>query len=138
MADVTVKELAETVKVPVERLLKQLQEAGLPHKSEDEVVTEEQKQVFLRHLQRSHGEKEEPKKKEVKKKDWDEAHVRRILRAFAYGGQASDNQIQIWANMSASDAVQQMLSFDTTNPRLSPPEDLNETYCGSLDELQDF
>ena len=29
MAKVTVKQLAETVKVPVDRLLKQMQEAGL-------------------------------------------------------------------------------------------------------------
>jgi translation initiation factor IF-2 len=63
MADVTVKQLAETVNVAVDRLLKQLKEAGLPHASEDEMVTEEQKQVFLQFLQRSHGEKEEPKKK---------------------------------------------------------------------------
>lgn len=59
MADVTVLQLAETVKVPVDRLLKQLHEAGLPHTSEDEVVTEDQKQVFLEYLRRSHGAKKD-------------------------------------------------------------------------------
>jgi len=76
--------------------------------------------------------------KQVKKKDWDEAHVRRVLRAFAYGGQATESQIATWADMSASAAVSEILTFDTTNAKLSPPEDLNEDYCGSLAELQDF
>ena len=44
MAEVTVKQLADTVGAPVERLLKQMQEAGLDHKSEGDAVTEEQKQ----------------------------------------------------------------------------------------------
>ena len=47
MADVTVKQLADTVGAPVDRLLKQMQEAGLDHKSEADSVTEEQKQVLL-------------------------------------------------------------------------------------------
>ena len=34
MAKVTVKQLAETVKVPVDRLLKQMQEAGLSHSAD--------------------------------------------------------------------------------------------------------
>ena len=46
MAEVTVKQLADTVGAPVERLLKQMQEAGLSHQTEGDVVSEEQKQVF--------------------------------------------------------------------------------------------
>ena len=63
MADVTVIQLAETVKVPVDRLLKQLSEAGLPQATQEEVVTEQQKQVFLKYLKRSHGNSDEPTKK---------------------------------------------------------------------------
>ncbi|MEE4281176.1 MAG: translation initiation factor IF-2 [Pseudomonadales bacterium] len=55
MADVTVKQLADTVGTPVDRLLRQMQEAGLPHKTEDELVTEEQKKTLLAYLQKSHG-----------------------------------------------------------------------------------
>ena len=76
--------------------------------------------------------------KTVKKKDWDEAHVRRILRAFTYGGQATDTQILDWADMSAAAAVAEILTFDFNNVKLSPPEDLSADYCGSLAELQDF
>ena len=63
MADVTVKQLADTVGAPTDRLLKQMQEAGLPHKAEDESVSEEQKQTLLAYLKRSHGAKEEGKTK---------------------------------------------------------------------------
>ncbi|MEM7002984.1 MAG: translation initiation factor IF-2 [Pseudomonadota bacterium] len=63
MADVTVKKLAEIVGVPVDRLLTQMQEAGLPHKGEDDPVNEEQKQTLLGHLKRSHGADAAPEKK---------------------------------------------------------------------------
>ena len=63
MADVTVKQLADTVGAPVDRLLKQMQEAGLGHKSEGDAVTEEQKQVLLGFLKRSHGDAAKPAEK---------------------------------------------------------------------------
>ena len=55
MAEVTVKKLAEDVGTPVDRLLKQMQESGLPHKSETDNVSEEQKKVLLAFLKKSHG-----------------------------------------------------------------------------------
>ncbi len=63
MADVTVKQLADTVGTPVDRLLRQMQEAGLPHKTEDEVVTEVQKKTLLAFLQKSHGAAETGERK---------------------------------------------------------------------------
>jgi translation initiation factor IF-2 len=58
MADVTVRELAETVGAPVDRLLKQMKDAGLPHKADKDAVSEEEKQELLAYLKRSHGEAE--------------------------------------------------------------------------------
>jgi translation initiation factor IF-2 len=63
MSEVTVKQLAETVGASVDRLLKQMQEAGLPHKDEAEPVSEEQKQNLLAYLKRSHGSSEAAPKK---------------------------------------------------------------------------
>ncbi|NKC00160.1 MAG: translation initiation factor IF-2 [Pseudomonadales bacterium] len=69
MADVTVKQLADTVGAPTDRLLKQMLEAGLPHSAEDELVSEEQKQTLLAYLKRSHGEKDDaPKRITLKRK----------------------------------------------------------------------
>lgn len=50
MADVTVKQLAQVVGIPVERLLNQLQEAGLSIDDEQHIVNEEQKRILLSHL----------------------------------------------------------------------------------------
>lgn len=63
MADVTVKQLADTVDTPTDRLLTQMGEAGLPHTVENELVNDEQKQTLLAHLKRSHGESDEVTKK---------------------------------------------------------------------------
>ena len=58
MTDLTVGQLAESVRIPVERLLKQMAEAGLPHTDSSEAVSEEHKSELLAHLQRSHGSAE--------------------------------------------------------------------------------
>lgn len=50
MADVTVKQLAQVVGIPVERLLNQLQEAGLSFTNEIQTVNEDQKRILLNHL----------------------------------------------------------------------------------------
>jgi uncharacterized protein (DUF1800 family) len=69
---------------------------------------------------------------------WSEAHVRRVLRAFAYGGLADDAQVKAWARMRPEKATRQMLSFDVNNERLSPSRDASATHCGSLEALQNF
>ena len=69
MTQVTVKELAQVVDTPVERLLQQMREAGLPHTSAEQVVTDNEKQALLAYLKSSHGEKlEEPRKITLQRK----------------------------------------------------------------------
>ena len=50
MADVTVLQLADTVDTPVEKLLQQLQEAGLPQSSPEDLVSEDEKETLLGHI----------------------------------------------------------------------------------------
>ena len=69
MAEVTVKELAEVTGTPVERLLQQMQEAGLPHKAAEQTVSDDEKQRLLAHLKNAHGEGGgEPRKITLKRK----------------------------------------------------------------------
>lgn len=69
MAEVTVSQLAEVVGTPVDRLLKQMKEAGLKHQQADEVVSDDDKQVLLAFLKNSHGESTAaPKKITLKRK----------------------------------------------------------------------
>ncbi|WP_336334556.1 translation initiation factor IF-2 [Pseudomonas putida] len=69
MTQVTVKELAQEVEAPVERLLQQMREAGLPHTDAGQVVTDNEKQTLLTHLKSSHKSKaEEPRKITLQRK----------------------------------------------------------------------
>ena len=61
MAETSVKEFAEAIGKPVERLVEQMQEAGLPHKQADEKVSEKDKETLLGYLKRNSGAGE-PKK----------------------------------------------------------------------------
>jgi len=58
MSEVTVKQLANMVGIPVARLLTQLHEAGIPVGDENASVTETEKMQLLSYLRRSHGKNE--------------------------------------------------------------------------------
>ncbi|MEJ6656576.1 MAG: translation initiation factor IF-2 [Pseudomonas sp.] len=63
MAEVTVKELAEVTGTPVERLLQQMQEAGLPQTGAGQSVSDDEKQRLLTFLKNNHGDSAtEPRK----------------------------------------------------------------------------
>ncbi|HAS51767.1 MAG TPA: translation initiation factor IF-2 [Gammaproteobacteria bacterium] len=73
MTDVTVKQFATVVGIPVDRLLEQFTEAGIPVASAESAITEKQKVDLLAHLRRSHGGQPtsgaaEPKKIILKRK----------------------------------------------------------------------
>ena len=48
MADVTVKQLAEVVGIPVDRLISQLSEAGLPITDADQTISDKDKMELSR------------------------------------------------------------------------------------------
>ena len=56
MADVTVAQFAEVLKVPVEKLLVQLDQAGIKVKGPEDRISDEAKLELLSHLRRSHGQ----------------------------------------------------------------------------------
>jgi translation initiation factor IF-2 len=69
MSEVTVKQLANDIGAPVERLLKQITDAGLSPRNEAGVVSDAEKQTLLNYLKKSHGESEgEPQKITLKRK----------------------------------------------------------------------
>ena len=53
MAEVTVKELAEVVRIPVDKLLQQLRDAGLDKQGESDSVSDQEKVQLLTHLQKA-------------------------------------------------------------------------------------
>ena len=81
MADVTVSQFAEVLKVPVDKLLTQLDEAGIKVKGSDDTISDDAKLELLTHLRRSHGQEESragdaaPKKITLKRKSQSELRL---------------------------------------------------------------
>jgi len=69
MSEVTVTQLANDIGAPVERLLKQITDAGLTARNEGDAVSDNEKQTLLTFLKKSHGEDDgEPKQITLKRK----------------------------------------------------------------------
>ena len=56
MADVTIAQFADVLKVPVEKLITQLDEAGIKVSGSDDTISEDAKLELLTHLRRAHGQ----------------------------------------------------------------------------------
>lgn len=65
MSDVTVAQFAEVLKVPVDRLLVQLESAGIQVAGPQAVISDEAKLELLTHLRRAHGASEPSSKTQV-------------------------------------------------------------------------
>ncbi len=78
MAEVSVNEFAKTVGIPVERLLEQLQEAGVTTLQADSLIGDEDKRKLLSHLRSKHGISEQgaaPKRVTLKRKSVSEVKL---------------------------------------------------------------
>jgi translation initiation factor IF-2 len=78
MADVTVSQFAEVLKVPVERLLTQLDEAGIRVSGADDTITDDAKMELLTFLRRAHGRTQDsaaPRKITLQRKSQGEIKV---------------------------------------------------------------
>ena len=77
MAEVTVREFAEQIHTPVERLLEQLAEAGVEASKVDDTLSNEQKMQLLAHLRREHGEdgQAEPRRITLKRRSMSELKI---------------------------------------------------------------
>jgi len=79
MADVTVTQFAQVLRVPVERLLSQLDEAGIDITGADDTISDDAKLELLTHLRRTHGRKDAsastPRKITLKRKSQSEIRL---------------------------------------------------------------
>lgn len=95
MSDVTVKQFAEVVGIPVDRLLTQLGEAGLTVGDADATISDDEKMQLLGYLRKSHGKSERttvsaPKKITLRRKTQSELRV-----AAGRGGQAKTVNVEV-------------------------------------------
>jgi translation initiation factor IF-2 len=77
MPEVTIRQFADVVGVSVDRLLEQLQQAGLPDKSADDMISDAEKVELLGFLRRKHGKNDgsEPRKITLRRKSVSEIKV---------------------------------------------------------------
>ena len=78
MSDVTVEQFAEVLKVPVDKLLAQLEEAGITSLGPKDRISEDAKHELLAHLRKAHGKAEDggaPRKITLRRKAQSEIKV---------------------------------------------------------------
>ena len=96
MSDMMVKDLAGTVGITAERLVEQLNEAGIKVSKPDDQITEEQKQTLLSFLQDRHGKASDdtvaaPKKITLKRKSTSEI---KLAGAARRGGKSVSVEVR--------------------------------------------
>ncbi len=94
MAEVTVSQFAEVLKVPVDKLLSQLEEAGIKVAGPDDTISEDAKLELLTHLRKAHGKEEgaaAPRRITLKRRAQSE------LKVAAAQGRARTVQVEVRA-----------------------------------------
>src|SRR5580692_1769345 len=139
MADVTIAQFADVLKVSVDRLIAQLDQAGITVSSPEDMISEEAKLELLTHLRRSHGHGAEatgsaPSRITLKRKTQSElklagnqgrartvnVEVRRkrtYIKRDVLEGQARAQQDQLDAQKREAEEAQRALSEKAENER---------------------
>ena len=113
-SDVTVKQLATTVNIPVERLLAQLNEAGIQADAAEATITEQEKLQLLNYLRRSHAKKEAP---EEPAKRQATVHRRESPDARARGAQTRPSRPTLSSRGGGAQRTQKTVSVEVRRKR---------------------
>jgi len=96
MTDVTVKEFADVVGIPIDRLLSQLSSAGIKTEKADDKITDKEKTALLTYLRGLHGAKSQaeagPTRITLKRKAVSEIRQPVIAPRTSAGGRATQNR----------------------------------------------
>lgn len=95
MSDKTVQQLAEIVKIPLERLLEQLKEAGLSASAPDDVINEDEKMQLLAHLRKRHGKAEGEVSNSPKRVTLERRKVTEIKQATVPGSSTKTISVEV-------------------------------------------
>ncbi|MCK5828856.1 MAG: translation initiation factor IF-2 [Methylococcales bacterium] len=98
MSEKTVKELAEMIKIPLDRFLEQLKEAGISASDPDDLVNEKDRVSLLDHLRKRHGkvvEEEEKKEKTPKKITLKRRKVSELTQSKGAGAAAKTVSVEV-------------------------------------------
>ena len=79
MTDITIKEFSKTVGLPVNRLIDQLELAGVKKKKESDLISDEEKMQLLNYVRNSQIKNKAPKPKTVEKVDLSEDSKKKTI-----------------------------------------------------------
>ena len=95
MSDQTVRQLAEIVKISLEKLLEQLKEAGLSATAPDDVINEDEKMKLLAHLRKRHGKDEGEATNSPRRVTLERRKVTEIKQASAPGSTSKTISVEV-------------------------------------------
>ena len=95
MSDQTVRQLAEIVKISLERLLEQLKEAGLSASAPDDVINEDEKMKLLAHLRKRHGKDDGEATSSPRRVTLERRKVTEIKQASAPGSTTKTISVEV-------------------------------------------
>jgi len=95
MSDQTVRQLAEIVKISLEKLLGQLKEAGLSVSAPDDVINEDEKMKLLAHLRKRHGKDEGEAASSPRRVTLERRKVTEIKQASAPGTSTKTISVEV-------------------------------------------
>lgn len=95
MSDQTVRQLAEIVKISLERLLEQLKEAGLSVTAPDDVINEDEKMKLLAHLRKRHGKEDGESASSPRRVTLERRKVTEIKQASAPGSSTKTISVEV-------------------------------------------
>jgi len=117
MAEVTVSQFAEVLKVPVDRLLVQLEQAGIKVEGADARISDDAKMELLTHLRRTHGSGDSssaPNKITLKRKTQSELKLASVQgRARTVNVEVRQKKTYIKRDVLNEQARQQQDEIDT-------------------------
>ncbi len=135
MSDKTVRQLAEVVKIPLERLLEQLKEAGLSASAPDDVINDDEKMKLLAHLRKRHGKGEGEREGAPTRVVLERRKLTEIKQASVPGSSTKTIHVEVRKKktyikrpeVSDAEAVKELESAKTDVEKLLEAEDRGST-----------
>jgi translation initiation factor IF-2 len=95
MSDKTIRQLAEVVKIPLDKLLEQLKEAGLSARTPDDIIGDDEKMQLLAHLRKRHGKDEGEMKTSPRRVTLERRKVIEIKQASVPGSTTKTISVEV-------------------------------------------
>ena len=142
MSEITVKQFADVVGIPVDRLITQLGEAGLEVKSEDQTISDSEKMTLLSHLRNKHGKPStkmglatDPRKITLKRKSVSE--LRQTTSTGARGTRSKTvNTVSVEVRKKRTYMKRTAQPEDVETPEVPEEENLEALTPEAADQIQ--